>query len=71
MTCGQDTELEGAAPCDTRVEADICTGGGSSHQLVTVRENVVLRANCPCDKSDSTQLCQEEAAHSAVLPSEN
>ena len=35
MTCGQDTELEGAAPCDSRVEADICTGDGG--------ENVVLR----------------------------
>ena len=46
VTCGQDTEL--AAPCDSRVEAD---------QLVTVEESVVLRANCPCSKSDSTQWC--------------
>ena len=28
VTCGQDTELEGAASCDCRVEADICTGDG-------------------------------------------
>ena len=28
VTCGQDTELEGAALCDTRVEADICIGDG-------------------------------------------
>ena len=28
VTCGEDTELEDAAPCDSRVEADICTGDG-------------------------------------------
>ena len=28
MACGQDTELEGAASCDSRVEAGICTGDG-------------------------------------------
>ena len=25
VSCGQDSELEGAAPCDSRVEADVCT----------------------------------------------
>ena len=28
VACEQDTELEGAASCDSRVEADICTGDG-------------------------------------------
>ena len=28
VTCGQGTGLEGAASCDCRVEADICTGHG-------------------------------------------
>ena len=31
----------------------------------------MLRANCPCSKSDSTQWCQVAAAHSAVFPSEH
>ena len=44
---------------------------GSSHQLVTVEENVVLRANCPCSKSDSTQWCQEAAACTEVHPCEH
>ena len=35
---------------------------GSSYHLGTVGESVVLRANCPCSKSDSTLWCQE-AAH--------
>ena len=26
VTCGQDTELEVAAPCNSRVEADFCAG---------------------------------------------
>ena len=30
VTCGQDTELEVAVPCDSRVEADICTGDGEA-----------------------------------------
>ena len=33
VACGQDTELEGAASCDSRVEADICTGRGASTNL--------------------------------------
>ena len=43
---------------------------GSSHQLVTVREreSVVLRANCPCGKSDSTLWSQEGAACTEVRP---
>ena len=28
VTCGQDTEHEGAAPCDSRVEADTRKGDG-------------------------------------------
>ena len=44
---------------------------GSSHQLATVGESVVLRAEYSCSKSDSTMWCREAAAHSAVLPSEN
>ena len=43
-------------------------GTGSSHQLVTVGESVVRRAECPCSKSDSTLWCHEAAACSVVLP---
>ena len=46
-------------------------GTGSSHQLVTVVENVVLRANWPCSKSDSTEWCQEAAACTEVRPCEH
>ena len=44
---------------------------GRPHQLVTVEENAVLRANCPCSESDSTQWCQEAAACTEVRPCEH
>ena len=46
-------------------------GTRSSHLLVTVGDDVVLRAGHPCSESDSTMWCREAAALSAVLPSEN
>ena len=71
MTCGQDTELGVAAPCGSRVEANICTGCGNSHHIVAVEQSVVRSAECPCSKGDSTLWCHEAAACSDVLPCDN
>ena len=46
-------------------------GTGKSHQLAADVENVVMRANCPCSKSDSTQWCQEAATCTEVRPCEH
>ena len=43
-----------------------------THRIVTVEDNVVLRANeYLCSKSDSTMWSSWAVARSAVLPSEN
>ena len=36
VDCGQGTELEGAASCDCRVEADICTRDSSAESELPV-----------------------------------
>ena len=66
VNCGLDTEPE-----DAPVWRPVAAQTWSSYQLVTVGESVVLRVNYPCGKSDSSQWCQEAAAHSGVFPSEN
>ena len=72
VTCGQDTELEGAAPCDFRVEANIRTGGGElAPDCSCWRESVVRSAEYPCSKSGSTLWCHEAAACSEVHPCEH
>ena len=43
-------------------------GTVSSHQLASVGESVVLSAEFPCSKSDSTLWCQETAENSEVHP---
>ena len=58
VTCGQDTELEVAAPCDSRVEADICTGDGE------------LAPACNCWRECSAEIelpVQKECFH-PVMP---
>ena len=56
VTCGQDMELGVAATCDSRVEADFCTGGGGARTRLWLLERVwcgvrdarVVRVIPPC-----------------------
>ena len=71
VSCGQETEHEGAAPCDSRVEADICTEGGELAPDEAAGESVAWSAEYPCSKSDSSLWCHEAAACSDVHPCEH
>ena len=59
-----DTELGVAAPCGSRMEANICTEGGELAPDYSCWRECVVRS----EDIDSTLWCQEAAACSEVHP---
>ena len=60
--CGLGTGPEGAVPFDSCVRDKGCVSAWRTHQIVTVEDNAMLRAEYLCNKSDSTVWCREAAA---------